>query len=143
MDYTDRELSLKFGRIGQKGGIEDINKNIQDDNDGYPTERKSRQEFRKWENTKFVSSLYQKNRALNSYDDKLWGFCVTSKERTSSPKKENLNFGAVVTLKEIKNINRIEEFKHSCLLRGYIVTEIEMHNQIEIYESSQEEIILE
>ena len=143
VDYTDRELSLKFGRIGQKGWIEDINKNIQDDNDGYPTERKSRQEFRKWENTKFVSSLYQKNRALNSYDDKLWGFCVTSKERTSSPKKENLNFGAVVTLKEIKNINRIEEFKHSCLLRGYIVTEIEMHNQIEIYESSQEEIILE
>lgn len=143
VDYTDRELSLKFGKVGKDGTIEDINKNIQDDSDGYATERKSRQEFRKWENTKFISSLFQNNRALKAYDDKFWGFCVTSKERVSVPKKENLNFGAVVTLKEINNVNRIEEFKHSCLLRGYIVTELEVHNQIDIYESSQQDIIFE
>ena len=102
VDYTNRELSLKFGKVGKDGDIEDINKNVQDDNVGHPTERKSRQEFRKWENTKFISSLFHKNRALKSFDDKFWGFCVTSKERFTSPKKESLNFGAVITLREIK-----------------------------------------
>ena len=143
VDYTDRELSLKFGKIGPDGHIDDINKNIQDDNDGHATERKSRQEFRKWENTKFVSSLFRNNRSLKSFDDKLWGFCVTSKERRSHPLKGELNFGAVVTLREIKGVNRIEEFKHACLLRGYIVTELEVHSQIEIYETSQEEVIFQ
>ena len=143
VDYTDRELSLKFGKVGSDGTIDDINKNVQDDNDGHATERKSRQEFRKWENTKFVSSLFRNNRALKSFEDKFWGFCVTSKERRSQPLKEDLNFGAVVTLKEIKGVNRIEEFKHACLLRGYIVTELEAHNQIEIYETSQEEVVFQ
>lgn len=143
VDYTDRELSLKFGKVGKDGKIEDINKNIQDDIDGFATERKSRQEFRKWENTKFISSLFKNNRTLKSIEDKFWGFCVTSKERVAVPKKENLNFGAVVTLREINNVNRIEEFKHSCLLRGYIVTELKLDNQIDIYESSQEEIIFD
>ena len=143
VDYTDRELSLKFGKVGSDGTIDDINKNVQDDNDGHATERKSRQEFRKWENTKFVSSLFRKNRALKSFEDKFWGFCVTSKERRAQPLKEELNFGAVVTLREIKGVNRIEEFKHACLLRGYIVTELEAHNQIEIYETSQEEVVFQ
>ena len=68
---------------------------------------------------------------------------MTSKERRSQPLKEELNFGAVVTLREIKGVNRIEEFKHACLLRGYIVTELEAHNQIEIYETSQEEVVFQ
>lgn len=143
VDYTDRELSLKFGKVGSDGTIDDINKNVQDDNDGHATERKSRQEFRKWENTKFVSSLYRNNRALKSFEDRFWGFCVTSKERRSHPLKEDLNFGAVVTLREIKGVNRIEEFKHACLLRGYIVTELEVHNQLDIYTTSQEEVVFQ
>lgn len=36
----------------------------------------------------------------------------------------DLKFGVVVALKNIKGENRIEEFKHSCLLRGYILNEI-------------------
>lgn len=143
VDYTDRELSLKFGRIGKDGTIDDINKNIQDDNEGYTNERRSRQEFRKWENVKFVSSLFHNNKPLKSYEDKLWGFSVTSKERSSASKRADLNFGAVVTLKEINGLNRIEEFKHSCLLRGYIVTELHVHNQLDIYETSQQDIIFE
>ncbi len=143
VDYTDRELSLKFGRVDKSGKIVDINKNIQDDTDGFATERKSRQDFRKWENTKFISSLFHKNRSLSSTEDKLWGFCVTSKERIAIPKKEKMNFGAVVTLREINNVNRINEFKHACLLRGYIVTELEVSNQIDIYETSQQDIIFD
>lgn len=48
VDYTDRELSLKFGRIvDDKGRIQDINDNVQDDADSRMDERKSRKEFRK------------------------------------------------------------------------------------------------
>lgn len=36
----------------------------------------------------------------------------------------DLKFGVVVALKNIKGENRIEEFKHFCLLRGYILNEI-------------------
>ena len=143
VDYTDRELSLSFGRIKSDGTIDDINDNIQDNpSAGFAKERKSRREYRKWDNTKFISSLKKQNQAIKSYEDKNWGFCITSKERTPIPKKDTLNFGAVITLKEIKNLNRIEEFKHACLLRGYIVSEVEIDNQVNIYETAQQEIKL-
>jgi len=140
VDYTNRELSLQFGKIKPNGTIDDINKNTQDDKNGHVKERKSRDEFRKWENTKFISHIYKSNRALKGFEDKFWGFSVTSKERFSSPKKDALNFGAVITLKEIKNVNRIEEFKHACALRGYIVSELKVKNQIDIYATSQQDI---
>ena len=61
VDYTNRELSLKFGRVKPDGSIEDINDNIQDDVGAYVDERASRREFRKWENTKFISKILKKN----------------------------------------------------------------------------------
>ncbi len=143
VDYTDRELSLTFGKINKNGLIEDVNENVQDTPAGFAKERRSRQEYRKWDNTKFISSIKKNNQAKKSFEDKFWGFCVASKERTAIPKKENLNFGAVITLHEIKNINRIEEFKHACMLRGYIVTEVQIDNQINIYESAQQDIKFE
>ena len=143
VDYTDRELSLTFGKVAKDGSIDDVNDNIQDQSMGFAKERRSRLEFRKWDNTKFISNLKKNNKSLKSYEDKYWGFCVTSKERTTIPKKDNLNFGAVITLQEIKNVNRIEDFKHACLLRGYLITEIEINNQVNIYESAQKEITFE
>ncbi len=143
VDYTNRELSLMFGKVNQKGVIEDINYNNQEEG-GYPKERKSRKEQRKWDNTKFVSSRFTSRvRGKISVVDKYWGFSITSKERFVSPKKEELNFGAVVTLKEINNVNRIEEFKHACRLRGYIITELEVQNQINIYETAQQDVKFE
>lgn len=56
---------------------------------------------------------------------------------------DDLKFGVIVTLKNIKGENRIEEFKHSCLLRGYIINEIDIKNKIDIYNTAQEEIIFE
>ena len=52
----------------------------------------------------------------------------------------DLKFGIVITLKNLKGENRINEFKHACLLRGYIVNDIKIDNQINIYNSAQEEI---
>jgi hypothetical protein len=144
VDYTDRELSLKFGRIvDDKGKISDINDNVQDDADSRMDERQSRKEFRKWDNTKFISRIVKNNKPVKSYDDRLWGLSVTSKERLSAQMRSPLNFGVVVTLKEVNGINRIEDFIKACTLRGWIVNRIDVQNQLDIYASSQEEIHFE
>ena len=77
---------------------------------------------------------------MKSYDDRLWGLSVTSKERLSTQMRVPLNFGVVVTLKEVNGINRIEDFIKACTLRGWIVNRIDVQNQLDIYASSQEEI---
>ncbi len=144
VDYTDRELSLKFGRIiNDKGKINDINDNVQDD-DRRMDERQSRKEFRKWDNTKFISRIVKNsNKPVKSYDDRLWGLSVTSKERLSTQMRSPLNFGVVVTLKEVNGVNRIEDFIKACILRGWIVNRIDVQNQLDIYASGQEEIHFE
>lgn len=143
VDYTNRELSLKFGRVKPDGSIEDINDNVQDDAGAHIDERASRREFRKWENTKFISKVLKKNRPLKSYDERLWGFSVVSKERLSTRMRGSLNFAAVVTLKELKGINRIHDFITACALRGYIVNELDVNAQVEVYNTNQEEITFE
>ena len=145
VDYTERELSLKFGRIiNDKGKISDINDNVQDDADSRMDERQSRKEFRKWDNTKFISRIVKNNnKPVKSYDDRLWGLSVTSKERLSTQMRLPLNFGVVVTLKEINGINRIEDFIKACILRGWIVNRIDVQNQLNIYAAGQEEIHFE
>lgn len=140
VDYTNRELSLQFGRVTPKGTIDDINENVQDDDVTYIDERQSRKEHRKWENTKFISKVLKKNRALISYDDRQWGFAITSKERNSSKERKDMNFGVVITLKEINDINRINDFITLCEMRGWIVNEINIQNKMDIYINNQEEI---
>ena len=125
------------------GTIDDINENVQDDDASYIDERKSRRDFRKWENTKFISKkIKKKNTALKAYDDLQWGFSVISKERVSK-NREELNFGVVITLKEINDANRIDDFIKACQLKGYIVNELDIENKIELYNTVQEEIVFE
>ena len=143
VDYTNRELSLTFGRVGDDGKIKDINENIQDDNSAHVDERQSRKDFRKWENTKFISTILKRNRPKNSFGERLWGIVITSKERLSTRMGRHLNFGAVITLKELHGVNRIESFIKACTLRGYIVNELDIQNRVEIYNSTQEEIHFE
>lgn len=141
VDYTSRELSFKLGRINGKGQINDINDNIQDTTGSYADERHSRKEFRKWENTKFISTLLKGNsRPRKSYGERLWGIEITSKERLSTKVGKHLNFGAVITLKELQGVNRITDFIKACELRGYIVNEIDIQNRINIYNANQEQI---
>lgn len=140
VDYTSRELSLKFGRVNGKGEIDDINENIQDEVGHAVDERQSRKDFRKWENTKFISKVLKKNRALQSYDERLWGISIVSKERLTTSMTSNLNFGVVVTLREINGVNRIQDFITACTLRGWIVNEINLENRLTLYNKNQEEI---
>lgn len=143
VDYTNRELSLNFGRIRTNGSIDDINENNQDETGAHVDERKSRKEFRKWENTKFISKILKNNKPIKSYDERMWGLAITSKERLGSRVGKSLNFGAVITLREVNGVNRINDFIRACTLRGWIVNEIDVQNRIEVYNSNQEEIILE
>ena len=140
VDYTNRELSLQLGRVKINGQIDDINENIQDDEGTYADERQSRKEFRKWENTKFISKILKANRPIKSYGERLWGISVVSKERLSSQMDKGLNFGVVITLREVNGINRIEDFIKACTLRGWIVSEIDVQNQINMYNANQQEI---
>ena len=145
VDYTSRELSLAFGRVvNDKGSIKDINDNVQDEDGAHVDERKSRQEFRKWENTKFISTELKDNlRPKKSYDERLWGIAITSKERLSTRMGKHLNFGAVITLKELNGINRIDQFIKACTLRGYIVNQLDIQNRTEIYNATQQEIVFD
>ncbi len=142
VDYTNRELSLTFGRVmDDKGRINDINDNIQDEDGAYVDERQSRTDFRKWENTKFIS-MVMKDTLIprKSYDERFWGLTVTSKGRLSTKMKEHINFGIVITLKEMKGINRIDDFIKACTLRGYIVNKLDIQQRIDVYNATQEEI---
>lgn len=145
VDYTNRELSLQFGRIvNDKGKIDDINDNVQDDSGAYVDERTSRREFRKWENTKFISTVLKGNlKPRKSYGERLWGVTVTSKERLSTRVGKHLNFGAVITLKELNGINRLDQFIKACTLRGFIVNQLDVQNRIDIYNATQEEILFD
>lgn len=143
VDYTNRELSLNFGRIKANGTIDDINENNQDEVGAHVDERKSRKEFRRWENTKFISKILKNNKPIKSYDERLWGMAITSKERLGSRVGRNLNFGAAITLREVNGVNRINDFIRACTLRGWIVNEIDIHNRVEVYNNNQEEIIFE
>lgn len=140
VDYTQRELSIKFGVVNDNG-IKDINYNVQDEDGEFTNERKARKVFRKWENTKFISNLLtEKIKSKKLYNEGFYGISITSKERQTHASQNPLKFGVVITLKNIKGENRIEEFKHACLLRGYIVNEVQLKNKINIYNIAQEDI---
>ena len=73
----------------------------------------------------------------------MWGISITSKERLATSTNESLNFGVVITLREINNINRIHDFIAACTLRGWIVNEIKIDNKISLYNKNQEEIVFD
>lgn len=51
-----------------------------------------------------------------------------------------LQFGVVVTLKEINGVNRIDEFIKMCMIRGWVVNQIDIENQLDIYARAEEDI---
>lgn len=144
VDYTNRELSLKFGVIVDEGKIKDIVGNKQHEKGAYIDERTSRNAFRKWENTKFISTtLKKRNKPKKTYGERLWGMTITSNERLTDRTRKPLNFGAVITLKEINGVNRIDAFVKACQLRGYIVNRIDVGNRVEIFNTNQQDILFE
>lgn len=142
VDYTNTELDIYFGRLnGQK--IITVNDNKQNDNVSL-SETDARGLYRKWDNIKSIIEYVKPNgRAKKAYGDGLWGFSLKTKERLNNGDGRELRFGIVVTLKEMKGINRISDFISQCSMRGWLVNRIDVQEMIDIYNVAEGEIHFE
>lgn len=144
VDYTNTELDIYIGRI-TKNGFSPINKNKQSIEDGqkhHTYEEDARKDYRKWDNTKHIQEKFGDNpKPRKSFDKGHWGISIKAKERLGSKDGEGINFGLVITLKEINGVNRINDFIKLCELRGWLVTKIDVENRIEIYNKAQESVV--
>ena len=145
VDYTNEELDLKIGRIDNNEKIKSINKDGQGDIGTYIDEKKSRNEFRKWDNSKSIKERYSpKNGERDSYKNKLWGIRIIKTTRFyNNLTRDKIKFGLVVTLKEINGENRIDEFIQRCFFNQWFVEKVEVENRIELYNKAEEEIIFQ
>jgi len=144
VDYTDTELDLHFGRI-KDDAIKSIDNNIQNDEGRFfLKEGKARQLYRKWDNIKLIGEELKDNpRARKVYGDGRWGISLKTKERLSGNAGKGLNFGLVITLKEINGQNRLSEFIHLCSLRGWLVNRINVDKHIDVFNRAEEDIKFE
>lgn len=143
VDYTSTELSLSFGRIKNES-IQPINNNLQDFEGVLTYEEEARKYFRKWDNVKHVSErLNPRGRAKESYGDGLWGISLKTKERLEKSHGAGIRFGLVITLRAMDNVNRIDEFIQRCSFRTWIVSEISVENQIDIFNAANQDIEFE
>lgn len=144
VDYTDTELDLHFGRI-KDNTIKAIDNNIQNDEGRFfLKEGKARQLYRKWDNIKLIGEELKDNpRARKLFGDGRWGISLKTKERLSGNAGRGLNFGLVITLKEINGQNRLDEFIRLCSLRGWLVNRINMENQIDVFNKADADINFE
>lgn len=148
VDYTNTELNLHFGRINDKGTIVDIKgdkQNQEEEISGYYLlEGAARKIFRKWDNVKYiVEQPKDRMRPKKSYTNKNWGMEIKTNNRLDPKDGVGIRFGAVVTLKEINGINRIDEFIRNCTLNGWLVTPIDIKARIDINQKINEEIVFE
>lgn len=149
VDYTSTEMDIHFGRViinkQNNSTIKSIDNNKQSE-EGLVTlyEEDARKMYRKWDNVKHISEEI-KNRAVprKAYDSGLWGLSIKTKERTTTRAAEPLQFGVVVTLKEMNGVNRIDDFVKMCMARGWLVNKLDVQNQIDVYEKAEEEITFE
>ena len=105
------------------------------------SKKEARELFRKWDNVKRISEEIKK-RAVprKSYDAGMWGISIFTKDRTSSKNREAMQFGVVITLKEMYGKNRIDDFVKMCMAYGWLVNRLDVENQTDIYARAEEEI---
>lgn len=144
VDYTNTELDLHFGRV-DGSAIKTVNDNKQSDPYFYHLyEKNARALYRKWDNVKHI---YEKPKsrsvAKKVYGTGSWGISIKTKERLVSRDGEGINFGVVITLKEMNNVNRINEFIRQCSLKGWLVNRINIDNRLDVYVKAEEEIEFE
>ena len=150
VDYTNTELNLHFGRIGNDNKIKDIKGDRQnidespDDEGDYILEREARRRFRKWDNVKYITeSAVKRMIPKDSYKNKNWGMEIKTNNRLDPRDGMGIRFGVVVTLKEMNGINRIDEFIKNCTLNGWLVNSIDIASRVDIHQKVNEEIEFE
>jgi len=148
VDYTSTEMDIHFGRLKdeeKRAVIKSINQNRQSDEGVFVIrEENARKLYRKWDNVKLISEEI-KRRAVSrvAYASGMWGLSIKTKERSRTKKGKGLQFGVVITLKEMFGKNRYDEFMKLCMLRGWIVNSIDADNRFEVYTKAEEELTLE
>lgn len=80
--------------------------------------------------------------ARKAYNNGMWGISVKRKNRLKKNEQVSVKFGLVVTLREINDVNRINDFIQSCSLHGWLVNKIDIESSLDIYAKSQEIIEL-
>ena len=65
---------------------------------------------------------------------------MRKKERNKPDAGVGIRFAVVVTLREMYNVNRIEEFVQRCSLRGWIVNRIDIEIINQIYAAAEVDI---
>lgn len=149
VDYTDTELDLHFGRLmidkAQRLQIKSINGNLQAEPGQHSIyEEDARNDYRKWDNVKIVADqIYSNMKPRKAYEKGLWGIKLYCKERLNNHARREIPFGLVITLKEMKGVNRIELFKQLCQARGWIVNDVNVENRVQVYLKGEETIQLE
>ncbi len=148
VDYTSTEMDLHFGRVVEKAGkvsIKPIDNNKQAD-EGIQSiyEEDARRLYRKWDNIKHISEeLKEGARPRKVYSGGAWGLSIKMKERLAAKAGRGLQFGVVITLKEMNGVNRIDDFIKLCMVRGWLVNKIDIQNRLDIYSKAEEEISFE
>lgn len=147
VDYTSTEMDIHFGRVVAKKGnttIQSIDNNQQSEDKLITLyEEDARKMYRKWDNIKHISEEIKERRVpRKAYASGLWGLKINTKERLQR-RKEPLQFGVVVTLKEMNGVNRIDDFIKMCMARGWLVNRLDVENQLDIYAKAEEEIVFE
>ena len=150
VDYTNTELNLHFGRIKDDGSLNEINADKQNQEvelageKAYILEGDARERFRKWDNVKYVSeTIKDRKMPKKSYANKNWGMEVKTNNRLDPQDGVGLRFGVVVTLKEMRGVNRIDEFIRNCELSGWLVNVVNVENRIDLHEKVNEEVEFE
>ena len=147
VDYTNTEMDLHFGRIKPNGkGIATINDNKQNNDDEicYLREGSARRHFRKWDNVKHICEFFKpRGSAKTVYGSGLWGLSIKNVDRLGGNDGKGVRFRLVITLKEIRGVNRYQEFIQQCSLKAWLVNEIDVENRIDLYNKAEQEITFE
>ena len=144
VDYTSTEMDLHFGRVRPNGKIKALDDNKQSEEGQILYEEEARNIYRKWDNIKRICEEV-KNRSVprKAYESGMWGISILTKDRVTTKEKRSLQFGLVITLKEMNGKNRIDEFMKNCMAHGWLVNRIDVETQLDIYSRAEEEIEFE
>ncbi|MBR4508359.1 MAG: S8 family peptidase [Elusimicrobiaceae bacterium] len=142
VDYTNTELDIQFGRIDET--IKPINNNYQSEPGHHTLEAEARKYFKKWNNVKHIREKSTgRNQGKKAYQTGLWGLSLKRTERLDSRFERGINFGVIISLKHIKGENKIEDFIQNCQLKGWLVNNIDVNNQVEIYNKAEQEVVFD
>ena len=129
-EYIDFNITV----IENKDGVQSVGVS-----QGFQIPEKYMDEIKESELGKVMDRIFDKN----SLNKSKGGISILTKDRVTTKDKKCLQFGLVITLKEMNGKNRIDEFMKNCMAHGWLVNRIDVENQIDIYSRAEEEIELE